>query len=52
MFYFNDALNLNKSFFPLTGGERSLVVRSVVGSIFHGGPIELFLVPAGSTRLV
>ena len=26
--------------------KRSLVVRCVVGSILHGGPIELFLIPA------
>ena len=26
--------------------ERSLMVRWVVGSILHGGPIELFLVPS------
>ena len=28
------------------GQERSLMVRWVVGSILHGEPIELFLVPA------
>ena len=28
------------------------MVRSVVGSILHGGPIELFLVPASDLRLV
>ena len=28
--------------------ERPLMVRWVVGSIPHGGPIELFLVPASS----
>ena len=32
--------------------ERSLMVRWVVGSILHGGPIELFLVPASVPRLV
>ena len=25
--------------------ERSLIVQWVVGSILHGGPIELFVVP-------
>ena len=29
-----------------------LSVRWVVGSILHGGPIELFLVPATAPRLV
>ena len=29
-----------------------LMVRWVVGSILHGGPIELFLVPASDPRLV
>ena len=28
------------------------MVRWVVGSITHGGPIELFLVPASAPRLV
>ena len=28
------------------------MVRRVVGSILHGGPIELFLVPAIASRLV
>ena len=28
------------------------MVRWVVGSIFHGGPIELFLVSASAPRLV
>ena len=32
--------------------ERSLLVRWVIGSILHGGPIELFLVPASALRLV
>ena len=32
--------------------ERSLMVRWVVGLIIHGGPIELFLVPANAPRLV
>ena len=32
--------------------ERSLMERWVVGSILHGGPIELFLVPASAPRLV
>ena len=32
--------------------ERSLMVRWVVGSTLHGGPIELFLVPASAPRLV
>ena len=30
--------------------ERPLIVRWVVGSIAHGEPIELFLVPASVTR--
>ena len=32
--------------------ERSLMVRWVFGSNLHGGPIELFLVPASAQRLV
>ena len=32
--------------------KRSLVVRWVVGSILHGGPIALFLVPSSALRLV
>ena len=28
------------------------MVRWVVGSILHGGPIELFLVPSSAPRLV
>ena len=32
--------------------ERSLVVRWVVGSILHGVPIVLFLVPASAPRLM
>ena len=32
--------------------ERSLMVRWVVGSIRHGGPIELFLMKASYPRLV
>ena len=32
--------------------ERSLMVRWVIGSILHGGPIELFLIPASAPRLV
>ena len=31
--------------------EHSLTVRWVVGYILHGGPIELFLVPANALRL-
>ena len=31
------------------GARCSSVVRWVVGSILHGGPIELFLVPAGAS---
>ena len=31
--------------------ERPLMVRWVIGQIPHGGPIELFLVPACSQRL-
>ena len=34
------------------GSDRSLMVRWVVGSILHGGPIERFLVPASVPRLV
>ena len=30
----------------------SLMVQWVVGSILHGGPIELFLVPASAPQLV
>ena len=32
--------------------ERSLMVRWVVRSIFHDGPIELFLIPASAPQLV
>ena len=32
--------------------RESLKVRWVIGSILHGGPIELFLVPASAPRLV
>ena len=32
--------------------ERSLMVRWIVGSILHGGPIELFLIPTSAPRLV
>ena len=32
--------------------ERSLIVRWVIGSILHGGPIELFFVLASAPRLV
>ena len=32
--------------------ERSLMVRWVIGSIPHGGLIQLFLVPASAPRLV
>ena len=32
--------------------ERSHMVRLIVGSILHGGPIELFLVPISAPRLV
>ena len=32
--------------------ERSLMVRWVVGSILHGGPIDLFLVPTSDLRMV
>ena len=28
------------------------MVRRMIGSILHGGPIELFLVPASAPRLV
>ena len=28
------------------------MVRWVVGSILHGGPIELFVIPASAPRLV
>ena len=31
--------------------ERFLMVQWVVGLILHGGPIELFLVPASAPRL-
>ena len=40
----------------LYGSEMYLSGKSihswVVGSILHGGPIELFLIPASATRLV
>ena len=39
-------------FHPSTVVERPLVVRWVVGSIIHGGRIELFLVPVRVRRLV
>ena len=32
--------------------ERLFMVRLVVGSVPHGGPIELFLVPSIAARLV
>ena len=32
--------------------ERKLMMRWVVGSIHHGGPIELYLVPASAPRLL
>ena len=32
--------------------ERSLMVQWVAGSIPHGGPIELFLVPVSDPRLL
>ena len=32
--------------------ERSLMVQWVVGSIIHGGSIELFLIPASAPQLV
>ena len=32
--------------------ERSLMVQWVIGSILHGGPIELSFVPASAPRLV
>ena len=32
--------------------EHSLMIRWVVGSILHGGPSELFHVPASAPRLV
>ena len=35
-----------------SGSELSFMVRWVVGSIFHDGPIELFLVPASVPRLM
>ena len=31
---------------------KLLMVHWVVGSIFHGGPIELFLIPASAPSLV
>ena len=36
----------------LSGARRSSVVRWVVGSIIHGGPIELFLVGARRSSVV
>ena len=32
--------------------EHSVMVWWVIGSILHGGPIELYLVPASDPRLV
>ena len=32
--------------------QRSLRVQWIVGSILHGGPIKLLLVPASAPRLV
>ena len=32
--------------------ERLLMVRWVIGSILHGGPIELFLIPVSAPQLV
>ena len=32
--------------------ERSLMVQWVSGSILHGGPIELFLIPASALQLI
>ena len=37
---------------PWEQEDRSLMVQWVFGSILHGGPIELFLVPANAPRLV
>ena len=38
----------------VTGKRKTYIhlLLSVVGSILHGGPIELFLVPASAPRLV
>ena len=40
-------------FAPPLGAKCSsvLIVRCVVGSILHDGPIELFLIPASAPRL-
>ena len=32
--------------------DPPLIVRVIVGSIPHGGPIELFLIPHSAPRLV
>ena len=32
--------------------DHSLMVQWVIGSIPHGGPIELFLIPASAPQLV
>ena len=37
--------------FPISS-KGSFMMRWVVGSILHGGPIELFLIPASAPRLV
>ena len=50
--------NSARAFFPFGGArcssevKRSLMVRWVVGSILHGGPILLFLGPASAPPLV
>ena len=37
---------------PITVVEHTLTVRGVVGSIPHGGNVEIFLVPVSAPRLV
>ena len=38
--------------FEITMVERLFMVRWVIGSILHGGSIELFFIPASAPRLV
>ena len=49
---FNDALNTFWGAGRSSEVERLLMVRWIVGSILHGGPIELFLIPASAPQLV
>ena len=42
----------NFVFLVVSVGERSFMVRLVIGSILHCGPIDIFLVLASDPRLV